>query len=547
MKRVLFVGEFSGLPTGYGNYSREVLGRLHRAGWEVAEYSAYVRDGGFDDRGRREWAPPWPVFGAVPEEGDPRIQAYEGNPQAQFGRLRFEEALLRYRPDVVTEIRDPWVGTFVTESPLRPYFRLVWMPTVDSLPTMAEWLDLYARNDATLAYTEWGADGLRRESGGRIDPLGAAPPCIDPDFWPMDRRAAKDAFGLDPDGLVVGFVSRNQPRKLHPDLFEAFARFLEVAPPGLAARTTLYCHTTYPDGGWDLPELLKEYGLLSKVLFTYLCAGRGGCGHAFPSFFASAKAHCPRCGRPTAHFPGTRRGLDRPAQRLVYNCMDVYVQFATAEGFGLGMTEAAACGVPVAAVDYSAMSEVVRKVGGFPVRVARFFRDHGTNAKRAMPDNDHLAEVLAQFLSLPADVRARKGFEARRMCEQNFDWDRTVQTWVRAFESLGPPERGWDDPLRPLHPPDFSYAGPSDTEFVTRGISLGVGRPELLNTHLHARLVRDLSWGVRHASTRAYAGDMGQELGGTVDYTRQDALNELTALRHAVEHWETMRVMGGEK
>ena len=42
---------------------------------------------------------------------------------------------------------------------------------------------------------------------------------------------------------------------------------------------------------------------------------------------------------------------------------DVYVQTAGAEGFGMPILDAMACGTPVVAPDYSAMSEQVRDVG----------------------------------------------------------------------------------------------------------------------------------------------------------------------------------------
>ena len=41
------------------------------------------------------------------------------------------------------------------------------------------------------------------------------------------------------------------------------------------------------------------------------------------------------------------------------NTFDLYVQYANSEGFGLPQVEAAGCGIPVASVDYSAMSSVV--------------------------------------------------------------------------------------------------------------------------------------------------------------------------------------------
>ena len=53
----------------------------------------------------------------------------------------------------------------------------------------------------------------------------------------------------------------------------------------------------------------------------------------------------------------------------IVNCFDVYLQYANSEGFGLPQVAAAACGVPVMSIDYSAMSSVVRKLGGTPLKV----------------------------------------------------------------------------------------------------------------------------------------------------------------------------------
>ena len=83
-----------------------------------------------------------------------------------------------------------------------------------------------------------------------------------------DKRKHKQFVGLDPDCKIIGTVMRNQRRKLYPDLFEAFKKFLDKAED---KNYYLYCHTSYPDLGWDIPELLNEHGIGSKVLFTYIC------------------------------------------------------------------------------------------------------------------------------------------------------------------------------------------------------------------------------------------------------------------------------------
>ena len=48
-------------------------------------------------------------------------------------------------------------------------------------------------------------------------------------------------------------------------------------------------------------------------------------------------------------------GVDTKTLASIYNLFDVYIQPANSEGFGLPIVEAAACGVPVMATDYSVL------------------------------------------------------------------------------------------------------------------------------------------------------------------------------------------------
>ena len=57
-------------------------------------------------------------------------------------------------------------------------------------------------------------------------------------------------MGINPEWKVIGTVMRNQRRKLFPELFEAFGKYLKKTQD---KNTYLYCHTSYPDNGWDLP------------------------------------------------------------------------------------------------------------------------------------------------------------------------------------------------------------------------------------------------------------------------------------------------------
>ena len=120
-----------------------------------------------------------------------------------------------------------------------------------------------------FTYSDWAGKVLQQQSGGKINYLGSAPPSAHPAYSPSDDKDAVKSLGMDPDWKIVGTVMRNQRRKLYLDLFEAFRLLLNKVDNDPSYK--LYCHTSYPDMGWDIPELLQQYNLSSRVLFTYVC------------------------------------------------------------------------------------------------------------------------------------------------------------------------------------------------------------------------------------------------------------------------------------
>ena len=125
---------------------------------------------------------------------------------------------------------------------------------------------------------------------------------------------------------------RNQKRKLFPDLFEMYRKLLDTSKRD---DLFLYCHTSFPDLGWDIPKLLLRYGISGKVLFTYVCEQ---CKHAFPAFFSDAKRRCPKC-KGNAFLSNVHNGVSNEFLSNIVNCFDVYLQYANSEGFGLPQVE----------------------------------------------------------------------------------------------------------------------------------------------------------------------------------------------------------------
>lgn len=492
-KRIMLCGEATYLSTGFATLGYELLKRWHASGkYEVCEFSSYAAYG--DPRNSSR---PWPIISCMPNPGEEQL--YNSNPTNQFGEWKFEEACLKYKPHIVVDLRDWWYLEYQNRSPFRPYFHWVIQPTVDAQPQDEKWLATYLDADAVFTYTDWAIEVLKRQTGGRMKIVGSAPPGADTTtYQPVsDRRAHRQNVGVNPDALVVGTVMRNQRRKLYPDLIEAFALFLKRAPERLRSKTFLYLHTSWPDLGWDIPRLIKEAGIGHKVLMSYFCKA---CGVVFPSFFGDSIAACRKCGRNTATFPNSQVGVSTQVLSGIISLFDCYVQYANSEGLGMPQVEAAACGVPVFAVDYSAMSDVVRKLHGIPVKVQRLVRENDTHCLRAYPDNEDLADKLINFLLTPESVRLSQGFRGRKAVEEHYSWDKTATKWMDYFDSvkIPPVEQTWESSPK-IHRPATDTDVPSgltDEQFVRWGMQRVVGRPDLVNSYMAMRMTQDITWGM---------------------------------------------------
>jgi len=546
-KRILFCSEATFLNTGYATYARETLKYLHSTGkYELAELASYGERS--DPRGL---SLPWKYYGVQPNtENEPKgtqeeHDQYNSSPTMQFGEHIFEHVCLDFKPDVVCDIRDFWMLDFVERSPYRGFFRWAIMPTVDARPQARQWIATYSSADACFTYSDWAGGVLEDQSGGKINYLGSSPPSAHPAYAPVeDKDAHKVAVGIDPDTKIIGTVMRNQRRKLYPDLFEAFKKFLDNSED---KNYKLYCHTSYPDLGWDIPELLQEYELSSHVLFTYVCRQTG---KPFPSLFKGAVAQSPFTGQFGSTLTSVKNGVEYEDLAAIMNLFDVYVQYANCEGFGLPQVEAAACGVPVMGTDYSAMESVLRKLEGVPIKPKALYKELETGCLRAVPDNDLAAQKFAEFFEQPKSVRRKMGFKCRQAFEKYYQWDISGKKWENYFDSVEiiPEEMTWKSPPRIKNPapmPDPIPDNATPAQLSKWLITDVLCEPERLNTYFESRLIRDLTY---HSTTQTTGGMYFNESSAAFEgknvrnpYNLEIAHNHMSNLCNRRNMWEQRR------
>jgi len=341
-------------------------------------------------------------------------------------------------------------------------------------------------------------------------------------------------------------VARNQRRKLYPDLFEAFKKFLDKAK---SKKYYLYCHTSYPDLGWDIPELLQQNELSSHVLFTYIC---NETQKPFPSLFKGAVAQSPFTGKWCATLSNVKNGASYEDLSNIVNLFDLYTQYANCEGFGLPYVEAAACGIPVCGTDYSAMESEIRKLDGYPIKPAALYKELETGCLRAVPDNDAAAKYFLSFFEDKDDKdRADEGKWTRENFEKHFQWHLSGKKWEDYFDSveLLPMERTWGAPPKTHKPepmPKDMPAGVEPAQLAKWLIAKVLGEPEKLNTFLEMRLTRDLMY----KTTTAMTGGMYfNEASAAFDnpntrqpFSLQDAYNNFSGMCERRNHWENIRI-----
>lgn len=477
------VGEHHIAKSGFGLYTREILSRLHKTEkYILAELSCF-------NNGLDYPTVPWKVYPNAPKPEDKAEKTYGSDSANAFGKWRFDQVLLDFKPDIVFDIRDFWMLEYQSTSLLRPYFHWVIAPTVDSLPQQLNWLQTFSNADVVLGHTDWAIDYLK-EVGHNINAITSVSDSVDTNmFRPIDYSETlnRAQHFIPQNAFVVGSVMRNQKRKLIPNLFGVIKNLRT-----LTKRTDifLYLHTSYPErGGWDIPSLLQEYEAYNFVLFTYFCSA---CSKAYASPWKGDKVVCPFCGNKSASFPNVVQGLTDSQLKNIYNLLDVYVQYAICEGLGIPQLEAASCGIPVCSVDYSAMGEVTSKLEADKISYA-LYKELETGAFRAVPNDGELVATLLRHLTRDQETKKKIKENIRAKIIEHYSWDKTAEKYIEIFDNLSP-KNMWDVPL--TCNPSFHIPGDSNPrEFVSNIVKHVIQSPHLLNSTYIQNMIRHLNEG----------------------------------------------------
>lgn len=204
--------------------------------------------------------------------------------------------------------------------------------------------------DRVLAYTDFGA-----RMTGYPDHL---PHGIDTTvFQPQDRQMARAELcrwfkGLTKTSLLLGVVATNQGRK---DWRLAMDTAAQLLKRGHDVR--VWAHTDAYKGWWDMPQLVRDYGLDGRVSIT-----------AFQ--------------------------LSDEQMAWMYSACDVTLGIGLGEGFGYASFESVACGTPHVAPRYAGGAEFMKDESFWLVSPQSYYFEGPGCAKRpVMAASDYVEAV----------------------------------------------------------------------------------------------------------------------------------------------------------
>eukprot|EP00438_Fugacium_kawagutii_P015789 Skav218884 [mRNA] locus=scaffold2503:146893:153872:+ [translate_table: standard] len=297
----------------------------------------------------------------------------------------------------------------LSDDPERPDRSGAALEVFSGVVSMSLWgRGVYERALASLAavLNAGSADGKQTTVRWLPPLLGHIPHALHPAFaeGPLafesdTRRHLRQMFRLPEAAFVVLLVGRNPPppsseanRKSHRTAIRAFARFRQqvdklcedssgsAGTPSVAARcahaaaTHLHVHSDL-HGAVDIQSLLKDAGL------------------SLENGAASA----------------SREHLSPEMLRNLYSASDVLLQLSRAEGFGLPVIEAQACGTPVIVNGATAMAENVF-LGKVLLPTPRQSPSGGRNDRPGSwtpPDGAAAVEALLEIWSSPPTATER--------------------------------------------------------------------------------------------------------------------------------------------
>ncbi|NIN68090.1 MAG: hypothetical protein GTO63_25965 [Anaerolineae bacterium] len=376
------------------------------------------------------------------------------DPADKHGQQSFDDLVEALKPDIVFTVTDyDRIGHLISSIHRHTYQLVAYLP-LDNFPPPPGWAEAIRGPDKLVYYTEfaklWGETlGVQ----GPDLPHGVDTKLFKPADPEVRQAIRKRLFQMDDDGILIGTCGRNLPRKQLQLLIEAMAYLRHGAYSKCSHCGNLVSHD------FELPaRVFNEPPACPTCNQEALVPGK-----AWPQLKANLHTDPDETPRiPIRHLINfwraddciylnrtlkTGKGDGVPDDQLAstYQCLDAYVHTASGGGWELPPLEAAACGLPIVAVDAPAHGQWIR---GLPGRVMVRGNEQWcplSSGYRIYATAAAVAQGILTYLEDPERMR-KDGEVNHPFVHDHYDWSAISLEWEKLFlEMLNPETRvaGW--------------------------------------------------------------------------------------------------------
>lgn len=301
--RILWHSNAPWASTGYGNQTRLFTSRIRDGGHDVAISALWGLEGGI-----------------LQFDGMPVYPRY----RHPYGMDVMGANSQHWQADIVISLIDAWV---IEPHMLHMCKWVPWFP-VDMEPIPPPVAKSVAQAYKRIVFSKY-AEKACADAG--LDCYYVPHGYDSKVFAPLVQGEARQTLGWPQDKFIIGMVAANKDfpsRKSWPSALAAFAEFAKERDDVL-----FYAHTN-EQGGVNIRELAETLGIATKIMMP-------------------------------EQYTTNTLGMPDNYMRSMYSSLDVLLNPAMGEGFGVPILEAQACGVPVIVGDWTAMSELC--FGGYAI------------------------------------------------------------------------------------------------------------------------------------------------------------------------------------
>jgi len=268
--------------------------------------------------------------------------------------------------------------------------------------------------DMLITFTEYAKremEAVKPELKGKINiiPHGTNTK----DFHPIEDKDAVFKFreeyfcGDTANKYIISNINRNQPRKDIPSTIFAFMRLKEIWQDH-NIKPFLYLHMNPKDPqGWNLPALLAQTPL--QELEDYML---------IPSDIEN-------------------HGASTEMLNKIYNASDLYVTTTHGEGWGLSVTEAMTCKVPVVAPLNTSIKEITLD-GALIYGMDKFYPSCNTVdcLVRERVSHEQTATTLLRAFQQRGSVGQKAMIDAAYEHVSKYTWESAAKQFCKYFEQV---------------------------------------------------------------------------------------------------------------